>query len=208
MIIRQKTMSDSPLPNGNAVMILNLLELNDAPRAMIDLKAFAGGLERGAEGMSSMVQAALAYVRRFGAIDVPAGKGAGTKRVESPGQIASNVVGLRAAWASDTELKVQVEILDGFHINAHDAGAGLVATSLAIGGVDAGDVAAVEYPVGERRRFEFSDEAIAIYEGSIEIGVRFRQPMRGKSLAARLTYQACDEQTCLAAVTKQIEVQK
>ncbi len=207
IIIRQKTTSDSPLPNGNAVTILNSLDIDKGRSAKVDLKLFAGSLQRGAEGMSSMVQAALEYVRRFGAMEVAAIKTA-ARRVAPPGQMASNVVGMRAAWVSETELKVNVEILDGFHINAHDAGKGLIATTLAVGGVDGANVATIEYPPGERRRFEFAEEEIAVYEGSIVIAVRFKTPVESKSVAIRLTYQACDEQKCLAAVTKQIEIPK
>src|SRR5439155_15017480 len=57
LIVRQKTASDSPLPSGNAVAAIALLELDQSEQARRVLEAFAGQMQRQAEGMSSMVQA-------------------------------------------------------------------------------------------------------------------------------------------------------
>lgn len=206
LIIRQKTASDSPLPSGNAIAALALMELGMADDANKVLQAFAGQLDRGAEGMSSMVQAAWMFVDRHGPIDVAPSRSS-DEVTASPEQIASAAVGLRAKWASDRELRVQVGILDGFHLNAHDAGKGLVATTLAISGIDASVIEAIDYPAGEMRKFPFADEAIAVYEDSVEIMVRFREAAQGKKLSVRLTYQACDESACLAPISKSIDVQ-
>src|SRR5438045_5458511 len=77
LIIRQKTASDSPLPSGNAVAAMVLLELGRVDDARQTVAAFAQQLEQHGEGMSSMVQAALLAVRRAGPFTVsaaPAGK--------------------------------------------------------------------------------------------------------------------------------------
>ncbi len=209
LIVRQKTASDSPLPSGNAVAALALLDLDRADNARRTIEAFAAQLDRGAEGMSSMVQAALEFVRRHGAIQVAATAQSGDRSssgVAAPEQIAAGVVGLRAAWASPTHLKVQVDIVDGFHINANQPSEGLVATTLAIAGVDPDAVAEIDYPLGEERNFPFSGEPVRIYEGSINIPVHFNYPLTSRKIALRLTYQACDNSACLPPVTKQLEL--
>ena len=203
LIVRQKTASDSPLPSGNAVAAMALLELDQPDEALRILKTFAPQLERAAEGMSSMVQAAADYARRHGPIEVPASADPrGAERIASTEQIAAGVVGLRAAMRTPTTMEVRIDILDGFHINAHDAAKDFIATSLAVTGAT---VKKIDYPPGEEKRFAFADSAIRVYEGSIAIAVEFTHPPAGK-LALNLTYQACDDSTCLPPVTKRFDV--
>ena len=133
LIVRQKTASDSPLPSGNAVAAMVLLELGRVDEARRTLAAFAEQLDQHGEGMSSMVQAALLAVRGAGPFTVaaaPAGEtGAAADkdadRPLSPQQIAEQVVTVGAEWAGPLELRVRLGILRGFHINAHDPGSDL-----------------------------------------------------------------------------------
>ncbi|HYO08696.1 MAG TPA: protein-disulfide reductase DsbD domain-containing protein, partial [Tepidisphaeraceae bacterium] len=237
LIVRQKTASDSPLPSGNAVAAIALLELGQPEPARRVLQAFASQLDRGAEGMSSMVEAALLYVRAHGPVDpTPAAAGHGgfagtgapvadasaaggasandsdasaagaTRDVASPDQVAAGVVAVRAAWAAPQQLNVHVDVLDAFHINAHQASHGLVPTALRLTGVEPADIAGIDYPPGEERRFAFAEEPIRIYHGAITIAVRFARATSDRPLSLRLTYQACDENACLPPITKQVEV--
>lgn len=155
-----------------------------------------------------MVQAAMEFVRRHGPIAVAATASAGARSsgVAAPEQIAAGVVGLRAAWASPTHLKVQVDILDGFHINANQASEGLIPTTLAFVNVDPDAVAEIDYPLGDERKLAFADAPVRIYEGSINIPVHFNYPLTARKIALRLTYQACDDSACLPSVTKQLEL--
>ena len=207
LIIRQKTASDSPLPSGNAIAAMVLMELGKSEDARRILATFADQLTRGAEGMSAMVEAALENVRRFGDIRVEPAASRTRDGVAAPNQIALNVVGLKATWAGGMDLNIQVNILDGFHINAHETSKGLVPTSLTVAGVAADAIEEICYPEGTMRRFDFADEEIAVYEGAVAIRLRFKKPISVKRLSVRLTYQACDEQSCLSAVTKSIDVE-
>src|SRR5205085_2313199 len=51
LIVRQKTASDSPLPSGNAIAALTMLELDQPQIARQTIEAFASQLEQQAEGM-------------------------------------------------------------------------------------------------------------------------------------------------------------
>ena len=102
LIVRQKTATDSPLPSGNAVAAMALLSLGRAEPARAVLAVFAQQLAQNGEGMSSMVQAALLYLRQggepFTVSAGPEGGGAAAAgaRPPTPQESAERVV----AWAT------------------------------------------------------------------------------------------------------------
>jgi uncharacterized protein YyaL (SSP411 family) len=200
LIVRQKTGSDSPLPSGNAIAAMAMLELNQPDVAKRALSVFAGQLDRAAEGMSAMIQAAHSYVKRFGAIEVAAAE-AGSRRQPTPEKIAASVVDLEGEWASPTELRIHAVIHPDFHINAHEASKGLIPTTMTLSIAEA----SVAFPPGEERRFAFADEAIRVYEKSATFVVRFKSPLT-QPLVGRLTYQPCTNDACLPAITKEFDV--
>ncbi|MEA2711138.1 MAG: uncharacterized protein QOF78_3739 [Phycisphaerales bacterium] len=212
LIVRQKTAADSPLPSGNAVAAMAMLDLDrpgDADVARRVIEVFAGQLRRGAEGMSSMVLAAHRYVKEGarGPIEIAPSSDA-RPRQASPQQIAAGVVGVQAAWVEPTRLDVHVQVMDGFHINANvasqDLTQDLIPTSIA---VPAAEISEIAYPPGEERKFEFADAPVRVYEGAFTITIRFKQPPpTAEKLTLRLTYQACDDTSCLPPITKQFEL--
>jgi uncharacterized protein YyaL (SSP411 family) len=204
LIVRQKTGQDSPLPSGNAVAAMALLELGEVEEARRTLAAWAQSMEDHAEAMSAMVQGGLGYLRRHEPFVVSAGGAEEAERVASPDQVARQVVDLSAAWASATELRVTVRIVEGYHLNANRAAQGLVPTTLTVAGLREPEVR-VEYPPGEERAFGFTTEAIRVYEREVLIVVRFARAPAGR-VRVGLTYQPCTEDACLSAVTKQVEV--
>jgi uncharacterized protein YyaL (SSP411 family) len=206
LIVRQKVASDSPLPSGNAVAAMVMIDLGMTDVARDTLKVFAQQLEMNGEGMSSMVEAAIVYLRKNGPISVGPGpwRGQQAGRPQSPQEIAENVVSMQAAWANPRELHVQLAIAENFHINANQAGRDLIATQLSIAHEN---VESIDYPPGEKRKFGFTDEAIRVYAGTGTIAVKFKSPMTGHPpVRMTIAYQACDDQSCLPPVTKQIEV--
>jgi len=203
LIVRQKTASDSPLPSGNAVAAMALQSLGKSQVARDVLNVFARQMVDQAEGMSSMVEAALLYVRQHGPIEVE--PTAEAQRPESPQEIAARVVAVRAELINEQELAVHLEIPPPFHVNAHEAAKGLIGTQLAVTGAE---VESVDYPPGQEQRFAFAEEAIRVYSGEVVIGVKFAKPITtGSEMRLRLTYQACNEEACLPPVTKQVELQ-
>ncbi len=207
LIVRQKTSTDSPLPNGNAVAAMSLLQLDQPEAARRAIAVFARQLLQNGEGMSSMAQAALQYVRRIDPIDIAASDSPDGQRPASPQQVAGAVVTLRAAWDAESRLRLHVNILDGFHINAHEPSPGLIPTQLSITGHDNAHVESIDYPPGQERRFGFAEQPIRVYAGEIVIVVTFKTPSAiRRPILVGLQYQACDDNACLPPVTKQIEV--
>lgn len=202
LIVRQKVGADSPLPSGNAVAAMVLLQLGRVRESADVLQAFAGQMDEQAEAMSAMVQAAMEYARTSGPLRVSA-SGAIQDRPLSPRQLAEGVVSLKTDWVGPTRLLLHVDILKGFHINAHEPSAGLQATHLAVMGESAGQVSQIEYPPGVQRAFEFVPDPISVYEGSITIAIDFNKPQTGRSVSMSLQYQACDDRACLPPVTQQ-----
>jgi uncharacterized protein YyaL (SSP411 family) len=208
LIVRQKSAQDSPLPSGNAVAAMVLLGLDQEKGALTTLAAFAQQMVEHGESMSAMVQAALIYLSRAEPFNVsPALGTVPTTRPPTPEQIAAGIVSIGGQWQSLVELHLVLKVLDNFHINANDtsgADAPLIATTLNINEFDA----TVEYPPGELRTFAFSETPIRIYEGEVTLRVRFSsQPKPESTLRLNLTYQPCDDSSCLPAITKQIDIE-
>jgi uncharacterized protein YyaL (SSP411 family) len=211
LIVRQKTASDSPLPSGNAVAALALTELGATDTARQVLAVFAQSLEDHAEGMSSMVQAALEYLKANEPFTVSEGDQHQPQqgdRPPTPDQLAKAAVELSADWQSPTELRINVKVLDTFHLNANRAAQGMIPTTLALVGPRAAPIAAsIDYPRGEERRFAFASEPIRVYEGTVSLIARLEEPLPpGAILRAALTYQPCTEDACLSATTRAIDV--
>ena len=114
-------------------------------------------------------------------------------RVEAPG------VEMKAGGAA--EASVKLIIADGYHINANPPSFSyLKATDLEIeprGGVSPDKPV---YPASVTRKFAFSKDPLAVYEGEAII----KQPLKAASnavpgtlqLHAELRIQACDEEAC------------
>jgi hypothetical protein len=208
LIVRQKVASDSPLPSGNAVAARALLSLGQAERARGVMAIFAQQMQANAEGMSSMIEAAVAYLRDHEPFTVSASsQTGGVDRPLSPDQVAGEIVSLGAEWNDPQVLRVRVSILNGFHINTHESSAGLLATQLSVSGGDAPQVEGIDYPPGEEQRFAFADKPIRVYSGEVTIAVRFKGKLpSGSKVQLALRYQACDDSACLPPATKALEI--
>ncbi len=208
LFIRQKTATDSPLPSGNAVAALAMLEMEKPEVTRQTISAFARQLRDQSDGLSALVQAALLHVRRHGPIEVAGDSSERTTPTQQP--VGAEVVKVRPIFVSPTQLNFEIDILDPFHINAHNVSGGLVGTSLTAGGAGGGrtpEIESVDYPPGEERRFAFADETLRVYSGTVTITVRFKQEIQvGADLHLRLTYQACDDSRCLPPVTQNLSL--
>jgi uncharacterized protein len=184
LIVRQMVGSDSPLPSGNGVAAMTLLELGDSGTARATISAFAGQMDSAGEGMSALVEAALLYVRKHG--DVMIEGAASPDRPRSPAELATEVLDMESRWEGAI-LRVHCSVAWGYHLNAHDAA--VEPTRLRATGAE---IAQASYPDGELR-------------GDFEILVRFKSPPT-KGFALNLSYQACDESACLPAATRTIQI--
>ena len=199
LLVRQMVGSDSPLPSGNGVAAQVMLQLDEPQIARDVLGTFAQALEDQAEGMSSLVVTAVKYLERHEPFTATASDPQ-AERALSPREMALRVVSVRPTWKSDLELRLELNTTLGFHVNAHEPAAGLIATTLS-----AADAAEIIYPPGVMRRLQFAEGPIPVYDGSVAITVRFAKPPK-KAVAVQLTYQACDETSCLPVVTRTVDV--
>ncbi len=217
LIVRQKIATDSPLPSGNGVAAMVLLAMGQSDWAGKTIRVFARQLQRQAEGMSALLQAAAAYLRENDPIFAPAG-GVKPTGVRSPQEISLDAVTLTPKWKSDTVLDVGVSIKPGLHISAHDTTSGMKASQLAISAEQNSDeaggsrnnpkVARIDYPPSAELTVAFSDTAVHAYSGELVIAVVFAEPpLPGSKIIVSLQYQACDESSCLPVVSKIAEVQ-
>ena len=190
LIVRQKVASDSPLPSGNAIAAMVMVELGDRETAKRTLAIFANQLSQQGEGMSAMIGAAMEYVRQHGPLAVSRSENSSTDQPLAPEELAKQVVRIETDWINPSELNVNLIVLKPFHVNSHSPAKGMIATDLQV--ADA-EVETIEYPAGE------------IYAGEVTIRVKFKQPIQSP-LRISLRYQACDESACLPPVTQVIDV--
>jgi thioredoxin:protein disulfide reductase len=107
---------------------------------------------------------------------------------------------------SSLDAIIKVSIKPGFHINANPPTFSyLIPTE-----VTAGNAAGIApgkpvYPVGEKRKFQFADQPLSVYEGAARVTLPLRvegNAAKGaRTLPITVRVQACDEQQCYPPAT-------
>ncbi len=184
LIVRQMIGTDSPLPSGNGVAAMTLVELGQLQESRNTIAAFAGQMQSAGEAMGALAQAAYLYVKDHGAFET-AGAADGD-RAPSPAELAAEVVEVETCRDAPAVLRVKCRVTEGFHLNAHDAAQAPTRLTAAA------DVESVEYPAGELR-------------GRFEIVMRLKSPAEG-NVELALSYQPCDASACLPMVTRRLKV--
>ena len=108
-------------------------------------------------------------------------------------------------------LAAVLTIDEGWHVNAHDPTYDyLIPTELAVELPAGWAGAEVAYPPAERATFSFADEPLDVYEGRVVMIASLRLPAGAAAgehpVAAAVTYQACDDDSCLPPVTVREEL--
>jgi hypothetical protein len=105
----------------------------------------------------------------------------------------------RLGSSDDDEWKpfrVEMAVRNGWHVNAHPAGAGLVATAV---GAVVGRLRSVRYPAGEA--WDGGAGPAPVYRGRIVIEGEIER-LGGGAAGVEVTYQACDDARCLPPVAR------
>jgi DsbC/DsbD-like thiol-disulfide interchange protein len=187
------------------VAAMVLLKLGRPDEAGGVLRAFAGQLVQHVQAMSSLAQALMEYLNLHAPLHVPAGASPAAKQPPSPHDLADEVVELQAAWAGPRELHVRLEISNGWHVNANPAAGGLTSTQVEVVGDTAAAVAFYEYPKPENH--VLGDRRIPVYTGAVSLKIHFKGDMTGiGKLRIAVTYQPCDEKSCLPGIRKEFEL--
>lgn len=95
---------------------------------------------------------------------------------------------------------IRLVIKDGYHINGNPASQYQIATQLTVEPSEGISAAPPTYPPSITKKFEFSEQPIAVYEKEAIINLPLSATAaaaRGERIVpARLRFQACDDQVC------------
>lgn len=113
----------------------------------------------------------------------------------------------RTAYAAGEPalITAQVKINSGWHVNANPPTFPyLIPTTLELALPAGWPAPRVEYPAPKKQKFAFEEELLAVYDGDAAILARFAVPAGTADgtypVAAKLTYQACNDRQCLPPV--------
>ncbi len=109
------------------------------------------------------------------------------------------------------EALVTLQISKGYHVNANPPSfAYLKATELEITPAEGITVEFITYPNPLTKKFAFSDQPLAVYEGETLVKARLKADKSARkgihNLSARLRVQACDDKVCYAPGTLDLSV--
>ena len=104
-----------------------------------------------------------------------------------------------------TDATVTLSISPGYHINANPATFSyLIPTAVNPGKTEGIIAGSPVYPAGQKKKFQFAEEPLAVYEGAVQI----KMPLRVATnitgpgrLPISVTVQACDHEKCYAPAT-------
>jgi hypothetical protein len=99
------------------------------------------------------------------------------------------------------ELAIPISIQPGYHVNANPATFDyLIPTEITVHKSDDLTFGKPVYPASEKRKFQFAEQPLAVYEGNIHIKLPIQATPGAKkgtrSMTVRLRVQACDEEKC------------
>lgn len=130
--------------------------------------------------------------------------GVGTeKRIASADVVKVSPEPVVIGAGASADATIQLNIQSGYHVNANPPSFPyLKATELQIPATDGVSVGFIAYPDPLKKRFEFNDEELAVYEGATILKVNLKADKGTKigrrELPAKLQVQACDDKVCYA----------
>ncbi len=132
------------------------------------------------------------------------GSGGGPPEVNS----SENVVRLGGAGAGfslagNGTIDVPIRIDEGYHVNANPATFPyLIATEVTAEKVDGIEVGKPVYPPAVKKKFQFADQPLAVYEGNVNVTLPLTAHFTGtRSLPISVRVQACDQEKCFPPAT-------
>ena len=202
LIVRTKKPYDSAIPSGNAVAVANLLAFGTDYRRYAEetLQIFAQSMSQSPSSFMYMHFALNRYLT------------AEEELVGAAPVIISATAEVKAQDKGIYDVMLQLNIAEGWHVNANPAGQdNLIPTSVKVDSDTPFEILDVAYPKGRSTRFEFSDEALNVYEESLTIPLQLKQKLNVKHdknvpITLQLTYQLCNETECLLPQTLDILV--
>jgi uncharacterized protein YyaL (SSP411 family) len=216
IIVRIKNCDDSAVPNANAVMTHNLLDLFEITKqqAYLDkaqqmVEFFMSANSRMQLEHATMIDAALRWhviAQDKPLKELPEHYTNDNYALQSKRAPSDVVKASLAMFPADTkpggqcELLITLEIKDGWHINAYGIRQDfLIPTQMELQGAE---VLKMAVPDPLRRKTEGSDEILQVYEGLVTFTALVKLPMAEKrnKIKVHIRYQACSESSCYEPV--------
>lgn len=203
LFVRTKGHYDGATPCGNSVMILNLIELADRTKdrrhlefAGSSLRAFSGLLSQQPTGMTVSVRALHEILDRQPELVTARETPSAAQRQARPVTVSVEPDTLVFDDSGTAGVELLLTIADGYHINAHQPGAGdLVPLTIDVDG-EAVSVTP-HYPSGERLTgAAYTDEPVYAHTGLVRVPVKVARQSRTDQLRLIVQYQACTDQAC------------
>ena len=124
--------------------------------------------------------------------------------------ISGAITGGAAARGSTARGVITMSIPGGLHVNSNRPSSQYaIATTVRISGSGLRG-AAVSYPRGRNRKFEFSENPINVYEGTVRSPFSVKIPANFRGSAVRLRavvhYQACTNEVCYPPKDKDVTI--
>jgi DsbC/DsbD-like thiol-disulfide interchange protein len=125
-------------------------------------------------------------------------------------KISSPDISVNAGQSLDAAIKLSIK--PGFHVNANPPTFSyLIPTEVTAAKVEGITVGKPAYPAAVKRKFEFADQPLAVYEGealvTLPLSVSGGAAKGPRSLPLTLRVQACDEQQCFPPATVNATIQ-
>lgn len=215
LIVRTKKPHDSAIPSGNAVAVTNLLLLDESYRNYVEktLRSFARSMEESPSSFMHMLYALNGY---FNLDDASPQEKPSTEVSILPQEplgelgLGDSTQSLVTATAKiktpvkgkQIDVEVHVKIAKGWHINANPAGQdNLIPTTITVNKDAPIVISQAQYPKGKSVVFEFSPEAVNVYEGTFMIPLKIQQKPntvieKDIPIILKLDYQPCNETEC------------
>jgi DsbC/DsbD-like thiol-disulfide interchange protein len=117
----------------------------------------------------------------------------------------------KAQRGRTTQAAVVLDIPNGLHVNSNrPLGKYAVPTVLKVEAPNGVRVSPVIYPRSIVRRFKFSDEQLAVFEGRtvmrFNVTLPANYPQDAAQVRARVRFQSCTDEVCYPPVTRDVEM--
>ena len=125
--------------------------------------------------------------------------GGGTPAAEDLIHVAAGPVTVAAGGTATASVKLT--ILAGWHVNSNPPAFQYnIPTEVKLTGASGLAPGRAHYPPGKQEKFDFEDQPLLVYDGTVEVRVPIAAAAGAKSatLQGTIEYQACNNEVCLA----------
>jgi len=212
LFVRGRSFYDGAIPSANAVMINNMIELygrtgrkNWGEDGVLALNAISSDIVRSPRSAIHSVQALHRLESSHPALLGKGGGGGGAQK--KPGvhvSLSSEDRQVRLAVGESATVTLVVTIDKGWHVNSRVQQDEFI-IPLEIMSLTSGLQVQPAYPPGHA--FNGPEGQVNVYEGRIEIPITLtRTGEIGRSGRMNITWQSCNDQTCLMPRTEQVPI--